>query len=759
MNGRKFLTRIPYLWITKIRYSLEFLNHLNGAQREAVTSLDGPHMVIAGAGSGKTRVLTYRLAFILSQGLADPQELLALTFTNKAAREMKERIFRLVGAEAKSVVMGTFHSIFSRILRIEAEKIGYTSSYTIYDSDDSQRLIKAILKEQALDDKVYKPRVIQNAISACKNRLISPKEYKDQAVDDFNRKVAKIFEIYEKRLFKANAMDFDDLLLKPILLYRSHPDILYKYQHRFRYIMVDEYQDTNHAQYILTKMLAAAHENICVVGDDAQSIYAFRGANIANILNLKKDYPDLKIMKLEQNYRSTQNIVNAANSIIARNRDQIEKKVFTENEEGELIQLVEATSEQDEAKRVSSQIREQKQVFSFFNRDFAVLYRTNAQSRAMEDELRRAGIRYKVFGGLSFYQRKEVKDTVAYLRAAINPQDEQAILRIINYPTRGIGKTSLERITIFAETQPSLWDALVNIERSGMTARIVKKIKDFVIMIKSFGAIARKSDAHTAAAHIGKQSGILAHLHSEHDVDSLSRWENVQELLNAAQAFVDDPDNQDDSLESFLADISLFTDADQEEEDQDYVSLMTIHSAKGLEFNSVFLVGMEENLFPSSMAIESRADLEEERRLFYVAITRAKKRLQLSYARSRYRYGNIQFNDTSRFVDEIEEKYLRRPSQAAWRTAAPTSPRRRSITDNRSNLRPLRESINAEPENFEAADPSEIKEGQQVLHPKFGRGTVKTIEGEAAGKKATVVFNTKGRRVLLLKYAKLQILS
>lgn len=744
----------------KNHYSLDFLEHLNEAQREAVTSLDGPHMVIAGAGSGKTRVLTYRLAFILSQGLAYPQELLALTFTNKAAREMKERIFSLVGVEARSVVMGTFHSIFSRILRIEAEKIGYTSSYTIYDSDDSQRLIKALLKEQALDDKVYKPRVVQNAISACKNRLISPKEYKEQAVDDFNRKVAKIFELYEKRLFKANAMDFDDLLLKPILLYRSHPDILYKYQHRFKYIMVDEYQDTNHAQYILTNMLAAAHQNICVVGDDAQSIYAFRGANIANILNLKKDYPDLKIMKLEQNYRSTQNIVNAANSIIARNRDQIEKKVFTANEEGELLQLVEATSEQDEAKRVSSQIREQKQVFSYFNRDFAILYRTNAQSRALEDELRRAGIKYRVFGGLSFYQRKEIKDTVAYLRIAINPQDEQAILRVINYPTRGIGKTSLERITIFAENQPSLWDALVNIDQSGMSTRVTKKIKEFVILIKSFGVIARKSDAYTAAAHIAKHSGILGHLHSENDVDSLSRWENVQELLNAAQAFVEDPDNENEDLENFLADISLFTDADQKEEDNDYVSLMTIHSAKGLEFNSVFLVGMEENLFPSSLSIESRTDLEEERRLFYVAVTRAKKRLHLSYARSRYRYGNIQFNDLSRFVDEVDEKFLRRPSQAAWRTAAPASPRRRSIVEKkRNNLRPLREAVSSEPENFKAADPSEIKEGQQVLHPKFGRGMVKVVEGEGNGKKATVVFNTKGRRVLLLKYARLQILN
>ncbi|MEM7657290.1 MAG: UvrD-helicase domain-containing protein [Bacteroidota bacterium] len=742
---------------------MEFLNELNEAQREAVTSLDGPHLVIAGAGSGKTRVLTYRLAFILSQGLADPQELLALTFTNKAAKEMKERIFRLVGADAKSIVMGTFHSIFSRVLRIEAEKIGYTSSYTIYDSDDSKRLIKALLKEQKLDDKVYKPKVVQNAISSCKTRLVSPKEYEEFAADDFNRKVAKIFALYEQRLFKSNAMDFDDLLLKPILLFKTHADILHKYQHRFRYLMVDEYQDTNHAQYLLTNMLAAVHENICVVGDDAQSIYAFRGANIENILNLKKDYPDLKIMKLEQNYRSTQNIVDAANAIIAKNRDQIEKKVFTENESGELIHLVEATSEQDEAKRVSNTIREQKQVLSFFNKDFAILYRTNSQSRAMEDELRRIGIKYRVFGGVSFYQRKEIKDMVAYLRLAINPKDEQALLRIINYPTRGIGKTSLARITVFAETQPSLWEAMERIELAGFPGRITNLIKNFVTLIRSFGVVARKSDAHAAAAHIAKHSGILTDLHTDTSSDGISRWENVQELLNAAQGFTEDEDQEDVSLESFLADISLFTDADQDSDEDDYVSLMTVHSAKGLEFSSVFLVGMEENLFPGALSIETRADLEEERRLFYVAITRAKKRLTMSYARSRYRFGNLQFNEMSRFVEEIDDQYLLRPREAAWRSATPSSRSRRSVVEGGGPpaMRPLRKRPEpaALPDDFKAADPNDIEAEQQVLHPKFGRGKVLQVEGKEGERKATVVFNKKGRRVLLLKYAKLMIVE
>jgi len=736
---------------------VEFLNDLNEAQRAAVISVDGAQMVIAGAGSGKTRVLTYRLAFILDQGLAYPQELLSLTFTNKAAREMKERIFKIVGPEGKSVVMGTFHSIFSRILRVEAEKIGYTSAYTIYDSDDSQRLIKKIVKEKGLDDKVYKPRAISNIISGAKNSLITPKEFREEAIDDFNQKVGDIFQQYELSLLQGNSMDFDDLLIKSIYLFRTLPDVLYKYQHRFKYIMVDEYQDTNKAQYLLTKMLAAVYENICVVGDDAQSIYAFRGANIENILNFQRDYPEVQVFKLEQNYRSTQNIVNAANSVIARNKNQIPKKVFTRNEEGELIHLIQSNSEQDEAKRVSSMLREQKQLYNFFNKDFAILYRTNAQSRAIEDEMRRAGLKYKIFGGLSFYQRKEIKDVVAYMRLAINPKDGQALLRIINYPARGIGKTSLDKITVYAAQHGyTMWEAMNRIEETGMSKRIIHAITNFVLMIKSYGIMAQKHNAFEVAGHIAKHSGILKDLHSENTIEGLGRWENVQELLNAAQAFVEEPGIDDHSLESFLADISLFTSQDENLEDTDYVTLMTMHSAKGLEFNSIFLVGMEENLFPSSMSMESRADLEEERRLFYVAVTRAKKRLTLSFAKSRYKFGQLQFNEPSRFLDEIDEKYLKRPQRPALREVKSAIPSVQSAAPRRKNLSPISRAVVGTP-GFQAADPAKIIAGVQVYHQKFGKGKVLNVEGLGPNRKATVFFKEKGQRVLLLKYAKLQI--
>ncbi|MDX2286795.1 MAG: 3'-5' exonuclease [Bacteroidia bacterium] len=739
---------------------MEFLNDLNDAQREAVTSLEGPHLVIAGAGSGKTRVLTYRLAFILSQGLADPQELLALTFTNKAAREMKERIHKLVGPEAKSIVMGTFHSIFSRILRIEAEKIGYTSAYTIYDADDAQKQIRDLLKERGLDDKTYKPKVISHAISMAKNRLVSPQEYRDFATDDFNLKIAELFALYEQRLFRSNAMDFDDLLIKPVHLFRQHPGVLYKYQHRFKYLMIDEYQDTNHAQYVLTNMLASVHQNICVVGDDAQSIYGFRGANIQNILNLKQDYPDLKIMKLEENYRSTQNIVEAANSIIARNKEQIPKTIYTRNPAGESIYVVESISEQDEARRVSDSIREQKQTFSYFNRDFAVLYRTNAQSRAMEDELRRAGLRYKVYGGLSFYQRKEIKDMVAYLRLAVNPKDEQSLLRVINYPARGIGKTSLERIIIATEErQRALWEVIEQADQLGLGPAVSTKVRDFVIMIRSFGVIARNNNAYVAASHIAKHSGILKDLNEDKTSEGIARWENVQELLNAAQAFAEGQEQPEAAgLDAFLADISLFTDQDDNPDDDDFVTLMTIHSAKGLEFKSVFLVGMEENLFPSALSMETRADLEEERRLLYVAVTRARERLTLSYARSRYRFGEIQFNEVSRFIEEIDPKYLRRAGQSTRREAVSPVPPGRRPAGRPAVQRPAVAAPQPE-STFAAARPEDIAPGQHILHQKFGRGEVVSVEGEGANQKATIHFREGGRRVLLLKYARLQILS
>jgi DNA helicase-2/ATP-dependent DNA helicase PcrA len=745
-------------------YEVEFLKELNEAQLEAVYAVDGPVMVIAGAGSGKTRVLTFRLAFILSQGLADPHEMLALTFTNKAAKEMKERIAHLIGPEARSLQMGTFHSIFSRLLRVEAEKIGFTRAFTIYDSDDSQKLVRTILKDMRLDDKIYKPSNIRNTISGAKNGLISPQQLYDEATDDFASKAAQVYRIYEERLLKSNAMDFDDLLKKPIELFRSHPDVLHKYQHRFKYILVDEYQDTNHAQYLLCKMLAAVHENICVVGDDAQSIYAFRGANIANILNFDRDYPTRKLCKLEQNYRSTQNIVNAANSIIARNRDQIKKTVYTRNEEGDPILLIDAVSDQDEARRIASLIREQKQVHSLFNREIAILYRTNAQSRALEDELRKVGIKYVIYGGLSFYQRKEIKDVVAYLRLAINPKDEAAIDRIINFPARGIGQTTWERFVVFADKlKLNLWDALNLIEQvEGINNPTKSRIRDFVTMIESFGVAARNQNAYDTANYVAKNSGLLKEFHTKED-DGLERWENVQELLNAAQAFVEDPEQPDKSLEAFLANVSLATDQDKGQEDPDVVTLMTIHASKGLEFQSVFLAGMEEGLFPSSMSLETQADLEEERRLFYVAITRARKYLTLTAAKSRYKFGQLQFNEQSRFLDEIDPKFLKKASDPIRRDTQGYQPpsQRRGVVQGGPPPRQLtnRPAAIEPPADFKPASPEQIRTGMRVRHLKFGQGWVQKLENDASGKKATIDFDGKGPTVLLLKFARLEIIE
>ena len=740
---------------------IEFLDQLNESQREAVMHVDGPLMVIAGAGSGKTRVLTYRLAFILSQGLADPQELLALTFTNKAAKEMRERINRLIGPEAKGIMMGTFHSIFARVLRVEAERLGYTRNFTIYDSDDSKALVRALLKEQNFDDKTYKPNVIRNVISSAKTKMILPEQFKQYIGSDFDEKAAVIYELYEKRLFQSNAMDFDDLLLRPLQMFNTHPDLLHKYQHRFKYVMVDEYQDTNQVQYLLCKHLAAVHENLCVVGDDAQSIYAFRGANIQNILNFKRDYEDVVEIKLEQNYRSTQNIVNAANSIIEKNRDQIKKRVFTENEEGELIHLIAAVSEQDEALRVTNMIREQKQMLNIFNKDFAVLYRTNAQSRAIEDQLRRANIPYRIYGGLSFYQRKEIKDLVAYLKLAINPRDEQALLRVINYPKRGIGKTTIDRLVVAMEANNTdLWTVLQNVQHAGVGNRPIGLIREFTTMIERFGVEAQRLTAYEAANFIAKQSTILKTLHSSNDAEDLSRWENVQELLNAAQQFGDTVGENEDKLENFLAEISLFTDADRQDQDDDKVNLMTIHAAKGLEFKSVFVVGMEENIFPSGM-VESRADLEEERRLFYVATTRAEKRLTFAFAKSRYRYGQINYNEPSRFLEEVDPKYLKLPQRLVGKSSnlpKPTSgdARRKQRVINKQKSTESRPPV---PDSFAPSDPDKIRPGQRVMHLKFGTGKVISVEAVGSQKKAIVFFDSKGQKVLLLKYAKLQVLE
>ncbi len=737
-----------------------FLDELNEAQRAAAAATDGPVMIIAGAGSGKTRTLTYRLAFIIDQGFADPFEILALTFTNKAAKEMKDRIIDLVGAEAKNIWMGTFHSIFARMLRMEAEKIGYTNNFTIYDTDDTESMLRKVVESMALDPKKFKPRVLYTHISSAKNALVDPDDYAiNYVTDEQSNTIARIYKIYQSRLFDSNAMDFDDLLMKPIELFQRHPQVLEKWQKRFKYIMVDEYQDTNHAQYIITKMLAGGHGNICVVGDDAQSIYSFRGANIANILNFKKDNQNTQEFKLEQNYRSTKNIVGAANSIIARNKDQIQKMVFTTNDAGDLIRIAETNTEQDESKFITDSIREQKMRHSYRNMDFAVLYRTNAQSRAVETELRRANIRYKIFGGLSFYRRKEIKDVTSYFKLAINPKDTAALLRVINYPVRGIGKSSLDKLTVLAdEAGLGLWDALLQIDRFAELGRARKAFADFALLIKTFGIKAREANAYEAASYIAKQCGILKELHEENSVESLSRWENVQELLNAAKEFTEEPDNDAHTLDAFLAEISLFSDQDEKNDDLDFVTLMSIHAAKGLEFPSVFVVGLEEELFPSFMALSSRADLEEERRLFYVAVTRAKDRLTLTYAKSRYKYGSLSYNEPSRFLQEIDAEYVSQPTRGRGPVPAqqgvPISTR--SLTQ-----RPQR-AISRTPGNmddFEGDNLDGLATGMEVLHGKFGQGKVMTVDGNPQERKATVFFQDIGQKVLLLKYAKLKILN
>ena len=737
---------------------MHFIDELNEAQRAAAVATDGPVMIIAGAGSGKTRTLTYRLAFLIDQGMADPFQILALTFTNKAAKEMRERIIKLVGPEAKNIWMGTFHSIFAKMLRFEAEKLGYTSNFTIYDSDDTESTIKKVIDNMNLDPKKFKPRVMYTQISSAKNALVDPEEYAINYVTDENSNiVSRIYKLYQTKLFESNAMDFDDLLMKPVQLFEKFPDTLLKWQERFKYIMVDEYQDTNHAQYVITSMLAAKHQNICVVGDDAQSIYSFRGATIKNILNFRKDNPETQMFKLEQNYRSTKNIVAAANSIIDRNRDQIKKNVFTENEPGDLISILEAPTEQEESRLVTDSIRDQKMRHNYRNMDFAVLYRTNAQSRAAETELRRANIRYKVFGGLSFYRRKEIKDMTSYLKLAVNPQDQASLLRVINYPVRGIGKSSLDKLTVMADERGmGLWEALKNINEFTELGRARKAFEEFTLMIKTFGIKAKEMNAYDVASYIAKHSGILKDLHQDKDLESLSRWENVQELLNAAKGFTEDTDNDAHTLDAFLAEISLFSDQDEKNDDPDFVTLMSIHSAKGLEFPSVFVIGMEEELFPNFMSLQSRADLEEERRLFYVAVTRAKDRLCLSYAKTRYKYGTLQYNDPSRFLEEIEEQYLTYPNKRRPAQSTPTGLPVRMPMGGGTPIRNIPPSRGVE---IEGDDLSGLSAGMGVQHGKFGAGKVIAVEGAGNERKAMVHFDGIGQKVLLLKYAKLKILS
>lgn len=773
---------------------MNYLEELNSEQRFAVECTEGPVMIIAGAGSGKTRVLTYRVGHIINKGV-DPFCILALTFTNKAAREMRERIEKMVGPEARNIWMGTFHSVFARILRAEADKIGYPSNFTIYDSADSKNLIKEILREEQLDDKTYKPGMVLGRISSAKTNLISATEYlrNDQLIAEDRMsakpKLSIIYKKYSDRLFRSGAMDFDDLLYWTNVLLRDFPDVLNKYQTRFRYIMVDEYQDTNYAQYLIVKRLAAKLENICVVGDDAQSIYAFRGANIENILNFKKDYPDVKVYKLEQNYRSTKHIVNAANSVIGLNRDQLKKTVWTDNDEGAPIRVLRAFTDNEEGMIIARSIFETKMNEQAREDAFAILYRTNAQSRALEEALRKMNIPYRIYGGLSFYQRKEVKDLLSYFRLVVNPKDEEALKRVINYPVRGIGKTTLEKAIVLAnDWGTDLWSVISDPKLRGnqFNAGTVAKLDAFVNMILSFRAEQPTVDAFDLASRIATSSGMLKDLYTDRTPEGVSRYENIQELLNGIKEFVEDTPGEDEvvdendakTLDRFVADVSLLTDADNDkDQNTPRVSLMTVHASKGLEFAYVYIAGLEENLFPSQLSLSARQDLEEERRLFYVALTRAKRSVTLSYALSRFRWGQLVHGEPSRFIEEIPAQFLdmtgaedkrleEKPvTSRSWGggTQEKTLPQRNFNPGMKERKLTKYDDSRAE----EAVDTSlgdsqnvnRIVVGTQVIHDKFGKGQVVALEGDAPNVKATVFFQGAGNKQLLLKFAKLRIVG
>ncbi len=756
---------------------MDYLDGLNPSQKAAVEQTEGPVMIVAGAGSGKTRVITYRVAHLIRKGI-DPFNILVLTFTNKAAKEMRERIMKVVGAEAKNIWMGTFHSVFAKLLRVEAQKIGYPNNFTIYDTDDSKSLIRAILKEQQLDDKLYNANFVYNRISSSKNNLISPAEYLQNEhiqAEDFSSgrgKMGEIYQTYSQRCYRAGAMDFDDLLYKTNVLLREHPEVLYKYQNKFKYLMVDEYQDTNFSQYLIVKKLAANNENICVVGDDAQSIYAFRGANIQNILNFEKDYPDLKVFKLEQNYRSTQNIVKVANSIIANNKNQLKKSVYSENEEGDKIKVSRAFSDNEEGKIVAEAIAQEQAVKGSKYNDFAILYRTNAQSRAMEESLRKLNVPYKIYGGTSFYQRKEIKDLIAYFRITFNPNDEEAIKRVINYPRRGIGDTTIERIIIAADQHNvTLWEVISESHRY-LDARSATAVGNFGLMIQSFQVMTKTHSAYDTALHIAQHSTILKDLYSDKSIEGLSRYENVQELLNGIKEFSEREDIEEKGLDVFMQDVALLTNDDNDKNpNADTVSLMTIHSAKGLEFDNVFVVGLEENLFPSQMSLSSRTDLEEERRLFYVAITRAGKKLNLSYATSRYRWGTLTSCEPSRFIDEIDASYLEldfKPKtmntgnpffdgeRSAWQQKETFSKPKPATSVKTTSILPKAHVPSAD---FAPSDTSGLQVGMEVEHERFGYGKVINLEGSKPDVKATIFFKDLGQKQLLLKFAKLKIVK
>ena len=742
----------------------DYLSQLNESQKLPTVHKNGPVMVIAGAGSGKTRVLTYRIAYLMEIGV-DPFSILALTFTNKAAKEMKERIGLIVGeTNAKSLWMGTFHSIFARILRSESEYLGYSSNFSIYDTQDSERLISSIIKELKLDKDLYKHRNIRNRISSLKNNLVTVKAYLNNPElvqqDKESRKpmFGKIYQTYVNRCFKASAMDFDDLLLKTNELLNRFPEVLAKYQQRFKYIHVDEYQDTNHSQYLIVKALADKFENICVVGDDAQSIYGFRGANIENILSFQKDYPNSSVYRLEQNYRSTQNIVNAANSVISNNLNKLEKKVWTENEIGEKIELSETPTDSEEGRFVASSIFEAKHNLQLQNDQFAVLYRTNAQSRSIEDALRRKNIPFQIYGGLSFYQRKEIKDILAYLRLIINSKDDESLKRVINYPGRGIGLTTLEKIQIYSnENNLTLFEVLENINNYVINVNkgTKEKLFDFFSMIKSFQISNENLNALEILNEVLKRVGIINLLKNEGTPEAISRIENIEELINAVQDFIDGQKEIVDSIGSlseFLEDVALITDLDKEVDNtKPKVSLMTIHLAKGLEFSHVYIVGLEEDLFPSALSSTTRSDLEEERRLFYVALTRAMKKVTISYSKTRYRWGKLNDCEPSRFISEIEEKYIK---------SIKSNFINRNFNKLKSNK--LRFEIPERKKTLKSVSGNstlnssyiDINQGDIIIHNRFGKGQVISTEGSGGDKKAEVLFKTSGTKKILLKFAK-----
>jgi len=770
-----------------------YLDSLNEAQKQAVIQKDGPMIIIAGAGSGKTRVLTYRIAHLMQSGV-DSFNILSLTFTNKAAKEMKARIAGVVGqSEAKNLWMGTFHSVFARILRSEADKLGFPSNFTIYDTQDSVRLITAIIKELSLDKERYKPKQILGRISSFKNSLVTVRAYfnnpdlQEADMHASRPKVGDIYKEYVDRCFKAGAMDFDDLLLRTNELLARFPDVLAKYQDRFRYIMVDEYQDTNHSQYIIVRALADKFGNICVVGDDSQSIYSFRGANIQNILNFQKDYPDVKTFKLEQNYRSTKNIVNAANSVIARNKTKLDKEVWTSNDAGDSINVMRTISDGEEGRFVAQSIWDNMMNHQLKPDDFCVLYRTNSQSRAIEDALRKKNIDYKIYGGISFYQRKEIKDILSYLRILINPNDEEALKRIINYPARGIGATTIDRLTIAANHyKKSIFEIIKYIDKIDIkiNAGTKNKLQNFMNMILRFQIESQTKNAFEIAEEIVKQIRLIKDLEKDGTPEAVSKVENVQELLNGIKDFITDKIEQgeDASLTSFLEDVALATDFDtQKDDEKPTVSLMTIHQSKGLEYQYIYIVGLEENLFPSAMSMNTRSELEEERRLFYVALTRAEKVAYLSYAQTRYRWGKLVDAEPSRFLEEIDDQFLHyitpkvpEPSinrfvDASLFDDAPKGIRfQKPIQRKRKDREIVKKKENIPPKNLKKVTQinaktslfdTDVVVGNIVEHNRFGTGKVLSLEGKGPNKKAEIQFGTVGKKKLLLQFAKLKVIG